>query len=110
MSGRATAVARHRPLPRALAWAQTTFTAVLAVDGATLHAVLRQVGLLRDAATHPLAGRMLALLDVASRLPHQVWYEADANANAHDQRFWPQIITAVPKGALLLFLTNPEKT
>jgi len=95
------AQARHRPLPRALAWAQTTFTAVLAVDGSTLDAVLRQVGLLREAATHPLAGRMLALLDVTSRLPRQVWYEADANA--HDQRFWPQILTAVPKGALLLF-------
>jgi hypothetical protein len=97
----ARAQARQRPLPRAVAWAQDTFTAVLAVDGSTLDAVLRQVGLLRDAATPPLAGRMLALLDVASRLPRQVWYEADATA--HDQRFWPQISAAVPRGALLLF-------
>ncbi len=93
--------ARQRPLPRALAWAQTHYTAVLAVDGSTLDALLRKVGLLRDAVTNPLAGRMLALLDVASLLPRQVWYEADANAS--DQRFWPQILTAVPRGALLLF-------
>ena len=86
---------------RALAWAQTHYTAVLAVDGSTLDAVLRKVGLLREAVTHPLAGRMLALLDVASMLPRQVWYDADANAS--DQRFWPLILTAVPKGALLLF-------
>jgi len=33
--------ARQRPLPRALAWAQTHYTAVLAVDGSTLDAVLR---------------------------------------------------------------------
>ncbi len=93
--------ARQRPLPQALAWAQTHYTAVLAVDGSTLDAVLRKVGLLRETLLHPLAGRMVALLDVASMLPRQVWYEADANA--HDQRFWPLILTAVPKGALLLF-------
>jgi len=93
--------ARQRPRPRALAWAQTHYTATLAVDGSTLDAVLRKVGLLREALTHPLAGRMLALLDVASMLPRQVWYDADANAS--DQRFWPRILTAVPTGALLLF-------
>jgi hypothetical protein len=93
--------ARQRPLPRALTWAQTHYTAVLAVDGSTLDALLRKVGLLREADTQPLAGRMLALLDVACLLPRQVWYEADANAS--DQRFWPQILAAVPRGALLLF-------
>jgi hypothetical protein len=97
----ARAQARQRPLPRALAWAQTHYTAILAVDGSTLDAVLRKVGLLRGAPTHPLAGRMLALLDVAHRLPRQIWYESDANA--HDQRFWPHILRAVPKGALVLF-------
>jgi hypothetical protein len=93
--------ARQRPLPRALAWAQPHYTAVLAVDGSTLDALLRKVGLLREADTQPLAGRMLALLDIASLLPRQVWYEADANAS--DQRFWPLILAAVPCGALLLF-------
>jgi len=92
---------RQRPLPQALAWAQTHFTAVLVTDGSTLDALLRKVGLLRDADTHPLAGRMLALLDLACLLPRQVWYDADANAS--DQRFWPQILTSVPRGALLLF-------
>jgi hypothetical protein len=92
---------RQRPLPRALAWAQAHYTAVLVTDGSTLDALLRKVGLLRDADTHPLAGRMLALLDLACLLPRQVWYDADANAS--DQRFWPQILTSVPRGALLLF-------
>jgi hypothetical protein len=40
------------------------------------------------------------LLDLCSRLPRQVWYEADAAT--HDQRHWPRILQAVPKGALLL--------
>lgn len=92
---------RQRPLPQAVAWAQAHYTAVLLTDGSTLDALLRKVGLLRDADTNPLAGRMLALLDLACHLPRQVWYDADANAS--DQRFWPQILTSVPRGALLIF-------
>ena len=44
---------------------------------------------------------MTALLDLASRLPWRLWYEPDPNAN--DQRGWPQILAALPAGALLLF-------
>jgi len=92
---------RERPLPPALAWAHAQYTAVLAVDGSTLDALVRKVGQLREASTRPLAGRMTALLDLCSLLPRQVWSTADALA--HDQRFWAQIHAAVPAGALLLF-------
>jgi hypothetical protein len=91
----------HRPLPPELAWARQHFKDVLVVDGSTLDALLRKVGLLRDLETYPLAGRMTALLSVLSRLPQHIWYEADAQA--HDQRFWMQILDAVPAGCLLLF-------
>lgn len=94
-------VARTRPLLPELAWAQERFSAVLAVDGSTLDALIRGVGLLRDRPDTPLAGRMTALLDVCSRLPRTLWYEQDAQA--HDQRSWPQILAALPAGALLLF-------
>ncbi len=93
--------ARQRPLPPELAWARAHFTAVLAADGSTLDALLRKVGLLREREDTPLAGRMTALLDVCSRLPRRLWYEADAQA--HDQRAWPDLLAAVPAGALLLF-------
>lgn len=92
---------RQRPLPPELAWARARFTAVLAADGSTLDALLRKVGLLREREDTPLAGRMTALLDVCSRLPRRLWYEADAQA--HDQRAWPDLLAAVPAGALLLF-------
>jgi hypothetical protein len=93
--------ARERPLPPELAAARAHFTAILAVDGSTLDALLRKVGLLRGAEKHPLAGRMTALLDLCSQLPRQVWYEADPAA--HDQRCWPAILGALTPGTLLLY-------
>jgi hypothetical protein len=93
--------ARQRPLPPAVAWAQARCTAVQAVDGSTLDALLRKVGLLRDRETAPLAGRMTGLLNLATRLPDALWY--DPAAQAHDQRCWPRIRAAVSAGTLLLF-------
>ncbi len=91
---------RHRPLPPVLAWANARYTAVLAADGSTLDALLRKVGLLRGLKQHPLAGKMMVLLDVCSWLPWTLWLHEDAKV--HDQRFWPQILKTVPEGALLL--------
>jgi Transposase DDE domain len=91
---------RQRPLPRALAWAQERYTHLLAVDGSTLDALLRKAGLLRDLPTQPLAGRMFALLDLRSRLPTKLWYDADPKA--HDQRHWETILAALTAGMLLV--------
>ncbi len=93
--------ARERPLPAEIAWAQERFTACLIVDGSTLDALIRKVGLLRDLAKHPLAGKMTTLLHLGSRLPHQIWF--DNRAGSHDQTFWQQIIQHVGAGSLLLF-------
>jgi hypothetical protein len=92
---------RTRPLPPELATVRQHYRHLLAVDGSTLDALLRKVGLLRGLEQHPLAGRMTALLDLCSRLPRQVWYEEDPQA--HDQRFWPQILKALERGTLLLY-------
>ena len=64
--------ARKRPLPPALAYALTRFTGVWALDGSTLDALQKKVGLLRGTEGGVLAGRMAALLDVASQLPRQL--------------------------------------
>jgi hypothetical protein len=92
---------RRRPLPPEIAWAQERYTEVVIHDGSTLDVLMRKVGLLRDSETHPLAGRMTALLDLCSRLPRHIWYEEDARA--HDQRFWPRILEVLKSGSLLLF-------
>ena len=92
--------ARTRPLPTEIAWALQHYQQVLAVDGSTLDALLRRVGLLRDLPEHPLAGRMMSLLDVTSRLPIHLWYTEDEQA--HDQSFWDEIHALLQPGCLLL--------
>lgn len=91
---------RTRPLPAEIAWAVQHYQQVLAVDGSTLDALMRRIGLLRDVPEHPLAGRMMALLDVTSRLPVHLWYTDEEQS--HDQRFWNQILAILQPGSLLL--------
>ena len=91
---------RSRPLPQEIDWALQQYDQVWAVDGSTLDALVRRVGLLRDLPDHPLAGRMMGLLDVTSRLPVHLWYTEDDQA--HDQRFWDEILAVLPAKTLLL--------
>jgi hypothetical protein len=92
---------RQRPLPRELAWVQARYSEVQAVDGSTLDALIRKIGLLQDLPKHPLAGRITGLLNLGSRLPSRIWYEPDPHA--HDQRCWPQIVAVLKANALLVF-------
>jgi Transposase DDE domain len=92
---------RSRALPAEIAWAQERYPQVLACDGSTLDALLRKVGLLREAESNPLAGRMLAMLDIVTRLPTQVWYAEDEQA--HDQSFLDKVRSHLPTGSLLIF-------
>jgi len=64
--------ARQRPLPPVLDWAQKRYRTVLAVDGSTLDALLRKVGLLRDEEKHPLGGKIMTVLNVCTLLPHSI--------------------------------------
>jgi hypothetical protein len=91
---------RSRPLPKEIEWALDHYDQVWAADGSTLDALVRRSGLLRDLDDHPLAGRMMGVLDVTSRLPVHLWYTDDDQA--HDQRFWEQILSVVPPRTLLL--------
>jgi len=92
---------RKRPLPPEIAWALERYNEVLAVDGSTLDGLIRKIGLLKDLPQNPLAGKITALLNLGSRLPSQIWYEADPKA--HDQRFWTQILAALKANSLLIF-------
>ena len=92
---------RTRPIAEVLRLAQAQFGQVLILDGSTLDALLKKVGLLRGHLGPLLAGRMAALLDANSRLPLDLWYEEDSQA--HDLCFWQQAVARLPRGVLLLF-------
>lgn len=87
-------------MPKVKAWANEKYERVLAADGSTLDALERRVGLLREREKHPLAGKMMAILDLCSWLPYWIWYQEKAMAS--DQSFWNRILVMVPKGALLI--------
>lgn len=95
------AAQRTRPLPEALAWARQQFTAVVALDGSTLDALSKKIGLLQQTPGNVLAGRMAALLDVGSHLPRKLWYEEDSKA--HDQTFWEHALAELAAHTLVLF-------
>lgn len=91
---------RDRPLTPELQWARERYKRVVSVDGSTLDALIRKMGLLKGLESHPLAGKMTAVLDVCTRLPLHLWY--DANPKAHDQSFWSLIQAVLKPGTLVL--------
>jgi hypothetical protein len=117
---------RTRPLPPEIEWGQQHFRRLLIFDGSTLDTLLRKLKALREEPVAPLAGRIGALLSLASRLPVQIWYEPDAQA--HDHRFierllaslWPHDLIVLDAGfldfaffdrlteRLIIFITRPH--
>jgi hypothetical protein len=92
---------RKQRLPDELRWAQSRYRQIVACDGSTLDALLKKIGLLRHSPTTPLAGKMLAVLDLVTRLPTVIWYEEDAQV--HDQSFLAQLLCHLKEGSLLIF-------
>lgn len=91
----------QRPLNAVTALALKHLSVVWILDGSTLDALLRKVGLLRDGKWTVLAGRLGCLLNETSLLPEEVWYEEDSQV--HDQHFWERAAAKLPQGGLLLF-------
>ncbi|NCT22341.1 hypothetical protein GW781_14460 [bacterium] len=54
---------RKRPLPPKIAWAQERYSEVQAVDGSTLDALIRKIGLPKDLPQNPFAGRNHRLVE-----------------------------------------------
>lgn len=91
---------RQRPQPPAIAWAQPHFSHIWAFDGSVLDGLLKKCGLLAKADKPLLAGKIGTVLDVVTQMPAHVWYEE--HSQAHDQTFWPWIMSVVSAGCLLL--------
>jgi Transposase DDE domain len=95
------ATARTRPLAPVITRALGHFGAIWIIDATTLEELFRKVGGLRDAPTAPLAGKLLGVLDLPSKLPIQLWVESNPSANA--KSFLDRVKTRLSAGTLLLF-------
>jgi Transposase DDE domain len=105
--------ARSRPQPRVVATALRHFGHVWIADGSTLEALFRKVGPLRERVAEQLAerpngkpdkvlgGKLFGLLDLASKLPINLWHDPDPNRS--DLSFLEEVKALFISGSLLLF-------
>jgi len=93
--------ARNRPLPESVRYALTSFEHIYVTDGSTLEALFRKLKALQDTPAGALAGKICTVIDLATRLPEQVWYTAEALA--HDTNFEARILSMVQTGTLWIF-------
>jgi len=92
---------RKRPLPDAVVCALKTFTHIYAVDGSTLEALFRKLKALRGSVVGALAGKICTVIDLATRLPEQIWHTTEALA--HDTNFQTNILAMMQAGMLWIF-------
>jgi hypothetical protein len=93
--------ARQRPLPASVSCALRHFGHIYAVDGSALEALFRKLDALKDTPAGALAGKICTVIDLATRLPEQIWFNADALA--HDTNFLSKILSMAHAGVLWIF-------
>ena len=90
----------QRPLPPAVQKAREHFSAIWIVDGSTLEALFRKLKALEDAPFGQLAGKMCAIIDLATHYPVDIWFSEQARA--FDTNFNSDILQRIKPGTLLL--------
>jgi hypothetical protein len=93
--------ARQRPLPASIEGARKTFSRIFVVDGSTLEALFRKLKALKEVPPGRLAGKICTVVDLATRLPEQVWFTEEAQA--HDASFLSRILEFAQAGTLWIF-------
>ena len=93
--------ARQRPLPESVSCTLRHFEQIYTVDGSALEALFRKLKALQDTPAGSLAGKICTVIDLATRLPEQIWYNAEALA--HDTNFFSKILSMVHSGTLWIF-------
>ena len=96
----ARAAARTRPLPPVIARVQRHYPRVWTFDGSTLEAVFKKVGLARPEPGTVLGGTLEAVLDLATKLPVQLWLDSEAAGN--DLRFRERIKAVLDPGTFVV--------
>ena len=80
--------------------AREHFSAIWIVDGSTLEALFRKLKALEDAPFGQLAGKMCAIIDLATHYPVDIWFSEQARA--FDTNFNSDILQRIKPRTLLL--------
>jgi hypothetical protein len=92
---------QNRPLPVSIQKAQESFEQIWVADGSTLEKLFRKLGSLQEVEDAPLAGKILTIVDLVTRLPIQIW--VCENPKRSDAKFEDDILALlIPKTLLLL--------
>jgi hypothetical protein len=97
----ARAAQRTRPVPPLFRRLGERFGGCYALDGTTLEALFRKLKALQERPDAPLAGRLVAAVDLLSHLPAQVWWAEDPASN--DKALLPQVKGWLKTGSLVVF-------
>ena len=90
----------NRPLPQSVQKAREQFEQIWIADGSTLEKLFRKLGSLQELESAPLAGKMVTVIDLITRLPVQIWF--CNNPKRSDTRFEADLLALVSAKTLLL--------
>jgi hypothetical protein len=91
---------QQRPVPESVNFALSRFEKVWIIDGSTLEALFRKLKSLEDVPTGKLAGKMAAVIDLATHLPVEIWLKTKASTS--DVKFEVDVLKLVTANTLLL--------
>lgn len=91
---------QQRPLPQSIAWARQYYDHIWVADCSTLEALFRKLKSLQEVPKDSLAGKIATIIDGVTRLPVHIWFEA--NPNASDTSFEPQLLAVIAAKTLLV--------
>ncbi len=95
------ALERTRPLAKSVQQAKTCFDQIYVVDGSTLEALFRKLKTLQDSTRERLAGKIVTVVDLVTRLPVQLWFTTAPHR--HDTNYTAEILALSKPGTLWLF-------
>lgn len=92
---------RRRPHPPLLATVRDRFVACFAVDGTVLEALFRKLQSLQEAPDAPLAGHLVAAVNLFTHLPAKLWWFDNPATN--DKAVILDLLAWLVPGSLLVF-------
>ena len=90
----------QRPLPESIQFTLSNFENIWIIDGSILEALFRKLKSLESVPKGQLAGKIITVIDLITRLPVEIWFEE--NPKASDTRAEEDILNLVTENTLLL--------